>query len=45
MTVQEQATVVDCQVVLKGENPYGEVTAGSIPIEALAKLSLSREVK
>ena len=37
MTVQEQATVVDCQVVLKGENPYGEVTAGSIPIEATCK--------
>ena len=37
MTVQKQATVVDYQVVLRGENPYGEVIAGSIPIEATCK--------
>ena len=45
MTVQERATVVDRQVVLKGENPYGEVTAGSILIEATSKTISFKETQ
>ena len=42
----DQATIVDCQITLKGDNPYGEVTAGYLKIKGpLEPLFSAEEAK